>query len=161
MLELINCKVSLFCLLCFPLYTICWWFSILGVREEMKSKLSPWACEIKFASLQSATSIISYILLSLQSVTSICTKLTYQWGKNPENSDWKCAWWGQQWKSYPFSKCNHRIHEGLETSEGGDFVVSQAGPQRTSTFPSHPYEGAFNIEMYHDLLPGHPAPSSL
>lgn len=81
MLELINCKVSLYCLLCFPLYTICWWFSTLRVREEMKSKLSPWACEIKFASLQSATSIISYILLSLQSVTSICTKLTYQWGR--------------------------------------------------------------------------------
>lgn len=81
MLELINCKVSLFCLLCFPLYTICWWFSILREGEEMKSKLSPWACEIKFASLKSATSMISYILLSLQFVTTICTKLTYQWGR--------------------------------------------------------------------------------
>lgn len=82
-------------------------------------------------------------------------------GKNPENSDWKCAWRGQQWKSHPFSKCNHCSHKGLETSEAGDFVMSQDGPQKTSTLPSHPYKGVFNTEMYLDLLPNHPAPTPL
>lgn len=84
--ELINCKVSLFCLLCFPFCTICWRFSILREREEMKSKLSPGACEIKLACLQCAISIISSTLLSLQFVTSACTKTNISMGKKPESS---------------------------------------------------------------------------
>lgn len=54
-------------------------------KEEMKSKLSPWVCEIKFAYVQSAISIISFILLSLQFVTSIRTKANISMGKKPEN----------------------------------------------------------------------------
>ena len=82
MLELINCKVSLFCLLCFPLYTICWRFSILRKREEMKSKLSPWVCEIKFASLQYAISIISYIYWAFILWQVYALKLADQEGRN-------------------------------------------------------------------------------
>lgn len=55
--------------------------------EEMKSKLSPWACEMELAYLNSATSIISYILLSLQFVTSIYTKTSRSTRKKPETSD--------------------------------------------------------------------------
>ena len=82
MLELINCKVSLFCLLCFPLYTICWRFSIFRKREEMKSKLSPWVCEIKFASLQYAISIISYIYWAFNLWQVYALKLADQEGRN-------------------------------------------------------------------------------
>ena len=88
MLELINCKVSpiLFALFSF-IYTICYRFSTFERWGEMKSKLSPWACEMELAYLKSATSIISYILLSLQFVTSIYTKTSRSTRKKPETSD--------------------------------------------------------------------------
>lgn len=51
-------------------------------------------------------------------------------GKKPEHSGWKCAWRGPQWELHPFSKCDHCSDEGLETSEAGDFIVSQQSPRR-------------------------------
>lgn len=113
--ELINCQVSLFCLLFFPFYTIHWRFSILREREEMRSKLSPEACEIKFADLQCASSIISYVLLSLQFVTSVCTKTNVSVGKKPENSDWR--WQGQQWRLHALSQCEPYSSVGWKTSK--------------------------------------------
>lgn len=137
--ELINCKVSLFCLLCFPFYTICWRFSILREREEMKSKLSPGACEIKLACLQCAISIISYILLSLQFVTSVCTKTNISMGKKPENSDWR--WQGQQWRLHPLSQYDPYRYVGWKTSKAPCLVRLHAPewPRRSPNFPLEPY----------------------
>lgn len=144
MVELINCKVSFFCLLCFPLYTSCWRFSILREKEEMTSKLSPWACKIKLAYLQSAISIISYIFLCLQFVTSTCTKTNISMKKKQENNDWKNACWGQQWKLHPLSHCNDYSYASLETRKSPRLVRlhhALAWPQKTSSFPSQQCRG--------------------
>lgn len=78
MLQLIDCKVSFFCLLCFPSYTICWGFFILSKKEQMKSKLSPWACEIVcLYNLQSQSFLIFYWAFNLWQVYAL--KLMYQW----------------------------------------------------------------------------------
>lgn len=81
----------------------------------MRSKLSPGACEIKFAYPQCASSIISYVLLSLQFVTSVRTKTNVSVGKKPENSDWR--WQGQQWRLHALSQCDPYSSVGWKTSK--------------------------------------------
>lgn len=130
MLQLIDCEASFFCLLCFPLYTICWRFFILSKKEQMKSKLSPWACEIVcLYNLPSQSFLIFYGAFNLWQVYAL--KLMYQW----EETRKQCLGDCQVRTVVEITHFPESNHSSSESSQG-------LYEKQTSLFPSTALENS-------------------